>query len=235
MWDDADKSYTVTNDMAHLWAEAYFPGYGWISFDPSPQGDGDLALMDSFSRRMSIYLLRTRMLWLRYVVGYRPSDQQVLMRDSAARIVRSAGDLFEPPSDSADHSSLSAAARFLVTLGIPIALTAFLGYVVWRRRATRVHKRQVLLTADQRRAVQLRRDIVRTLRKWGVACEGKTAEELADDVAALQLNDPAAGQAIIEAYNVARFGNRPMTSEDCGAWRRRLRSLHLQMPESQPR
>lgn len=34
----------VTNSMAHAWVEAYFPGYGWVTFDPTPRGD--LPLVD---------------------------------------------------------------------------------------------------------------------------------------------------------------------------------------------
>ncbi len=28
--------YTVTTSDAHVWVEAYFPGYGWIPFEPTP-------------------------------------------------------------------------------------------------------------------------------------------------------------------------------------------------------
>ncbi|HEX4705532.1 MAG TPA: DUF3488 and transglutaminase-like domain-containing protein, partial [Pseudonocardiaceae bacterium] len=31
---------TITTQDAHAWVESYFPGYGWISFDPTPLGDG---------------------------------------------------------------------------------------------------------------------------------------------------------------------------------------------------
>jgi transglutaminase-like putative cysteine protease len=29
-------NFEVTGDLAHAWAEVYFPGYGWIPFEPTP-------------------------------------------------------------------------------------------------------------------------------------------------------------------------------------------------------
>lgn len=33
------RTYSVLNSMAHAWVEAYFTGYGWVTFDPTPRGD----------------------------------------------------------------------------------------------------------------------------------------------------------------------------------------------------
>jgi transglutaminase-like putative cysteine protease len=34
-YDEANDRYTVTADLAHAWPQVYFPGYGWIPFEPT--------------------------------------------------------------------------------------------------------------------------------------------------------------------------------------------------------
>ncbi|MFZ0546203.1 MAG: transglutaminase domain-containing protein [Candidatus Promineifilaceae bacterium] len=41
-WDEASSSYRVRSSNSHSWTEVFFPGYGWIQFEPTaalPAGD----------------------------------------------------------------------------------------------------------------------------------------------------------------------------------------------------
>ena len=40
-YDPGSKEWIVTDHNAHTWVEVYFPGYGWLPFDPTP-GRGEL-------------------------------------------------------------------------------------------------------------------------------------------------------------------------------------------------
>jgi hypothetical protein len=35
-YDAAQETYTVRESAAHTWPEVYFPGFGWIEFEPTP-------------------------------------------------------------------------------------------------------------------------------------------------------------------------------------------------------
>jgi transglutaminase-like putative cysteine protease len=37
-WNDFGQYLAVTQNEAHSWVEVWFPGYGWIEFDPTPGG-----------------------------------------------------------------------------------------------------------------------------------------------------------------------------------------------------
>ncbi|MEU6129055.1 DUF3488 and transglutaminase-like domain-containing protein [Saccharopolyspora sp. NPDC047091] len=45
---DGDERVITTND-AHAWVEAFFPRYGWVTFDPTPLADGRTSLPDYLS------------------------------------------------------------------------------------------------------------------------------------------------------------------------------------------
>jgi len=39
-WSDFGDYLAVTQNQAHAWVEVWFPGYGWVPFDPTPAGGG---------------------------------------------------------------------------------------------------------------------------------------------------------------------------------------------------
>jgi len=71
-WTESDKAYIVQEKDAHVWVEVFFPGYGWVEFDPSPvQGETPRG---SWLERLVAYTMsykwRLDMAWARHVVGY---------------------------------------------------------------------------------------------------------------------------------------------------------------------
>lgn len=231
-WDEADRAYTITNDMAHVWMEAYFPGVGWITFDPSPRSaEPDAFSLQSLRRSYYRYLLKARMVWLRRVVGYRPGDSAVMFRETAARVFRTVGDMWGvfalPDSDAP-------VARYVrgPLLALPVLLAA-IGIALFLRRARlgAGQRYRVALTPDQKRAVDLHRLIARRFRRLGVESEGRTAEELSEAVAHLRVNEPALAREILTVYNAVRFGHRTFPPDAYTEWKAKVNRLHL-LPES---
>jgi protein-glutamine gamma-glutamyltransferase len=74
-YNDVTGSYIVRARNAHSWVEAYFPGHGWISFDPTPAAAQPVP--DRWSR-MLLYVDAAREFWREWVINYDFSHQRTL-------------------------------------------------------------------------------------------------------------------------------------------------------------
>jgi hypothetical protein len=75
-YNDLTGNYIIRQKDAHSWVEAYFPEYGWVSFDPTP-GGGATAPEDTWSR-MALYLDAASEMWREWVINYDFSHQMRL-------------------------------------------------------------------------------------------------------------------------------------------------------------
>src|ERR1700683_4879777 len=76
-FNDLTGYYVVRAKNAHSWVEAYFPGYGWVTFDPTP--GGAIESPQGWGRAM-LYLDAAASFWREWVVSYDTSHQYVLSR-----------------------------------------------------------------------------------------------------------------------------------------------------------
>jgi protein-glutamine gamma-glutamyltransferase len=74
-FNDLTGNYVVRAKDAHAWVEAFFPGYGWITFDPTPGGAIDSPR--GWGRAM-LYLDAAASFWREWVISYDSSHQYVL-------------------------------------------------------------------------------------------------------------------------------------------------------------
>src|SRR5262249_40544903 len=72
-YNDIAGSYIVREKDAHSWVEVYFPEYGWVTFDPTP--DSPLAASTGAWSRLSLYLDAAQEMWREWVVNYDVSHQ----------------------------------------------------------------------------------------------------------------------------------------------------------------
>lgn len=74
-FNDLTRNYVVRAKDAHAWVEAYFPGYGWQTFDPTPSG---VSGTPQGWERLALYLDAMSSFWRDWVVSYDTSHQYVL-------------------------------------------------------------------------------------------------------------------------------------------------------------
>jgi len=74
-FNQVNSTYIVKASNAHSWVEAYIPGAGWTTFDPTPHGD--VPVLSAWSRSQ-LYLDAAREFWREWVVNYDAAHQQNL-------------------------------------------------------------------------------------------------------------------------------------------------------------
>ncbi|HZR31886.1 MAG TPA: DUF3488 and transglutaminase-like domain-containing protein [Terriglobales bacterium] len=78
-YNDLTGSYLVRARNAHSWVEAYFPGQGWVTFDPTPAGDAQAHIG---WHRLWLYMDAAAQFWREWVVNYDFGHQHTLAQQS---------------------------------------------------------------------------------------------------------------------------------------------------------
>ncbi|HEX4602571.1 MAG TPA: DUF3488 and transglutaminase-like domain-containing protein [Candidatus Angelobacter sp.] len=82
-YNDITNSYIIREKDAHSWVEAYFPEYGWATFDPTPSSPAEEAA-NGWSR-IALYMDAARQMWREWVVNYDFSHQVKLRTELSAK------------------------------------------------------------------------------------------------------------------------------------------------------
>jgi hypothetical protein len=232
-YNDLGGDYIIRQSDAHAWVEVYFPGYGWITFDPTPAGDSKSA---GVFARMSLYWDWFQYAWSEWIVNYDFGHQIALgqgIQKSSSSWSDRAQQFYHRKQDEAMQFLLALDRRteaspyflpgvlvFLIALLIFMRGRPVIGYLFarWTLRARRGGN----LTASL--AVFEYREMLRLLEKHGwTKRESQTALEFASAIPATNISQHVA--QMTELYHSARFGNHPARVDQMSSLLRSIRDL----------
>ncbi len=136
-WNEYDNYIAVRAGDAHSWVEVYFPGQGWVTFDPTPSSEADMlgrgngSLMDRMRRIADTIRFR----WFKWVIEYDLYQQLKLFRSFGKSIKSGANQYFKTPlrqigTWAKKHRAM--VAGFVLLLGLGLAIVSY-----WRRSPSR--------------------------------------------------------------------------------------------------
>ena len=233
-FNDVAGDYIVRASDAHSWVEAYFPGSGWITFDPTPAANPSAGGLFS---RLNLYLDWMQLNWNEWVVNYDFSHQSALarnVRQNSTDYSASAREWFRRMQDRGMHGLTEwQRSHAYLRVVFPVALVFLL--VVLRFDWIRSLLRWLSLSLQLRRpaakrdnpqlASRLYADMLRVLEKRGF----KRAEtQTPGEFAATFAPQPSLGPAVAEftsLYSAARFGGAVCDAFRLRALLEQIRSL----------
>jgi len=218
-YDGDHATWTVTDHDAHMWVEAWFAGYGWLPFDPTP-GRGTLSAPYTSSSRNFDFSAAARLLQLAaaivdpadYKQNHAFGERGVLPPSRGSADARRAG-ADVPPAQGNGRASL---ARLLGFIALAVLAAIVLAKLVRRRSR--------FLTRNPRRlAGACRRDLADFLADQRVSVPSSAT--LAEVGEVVRLEYPVDATPFVEAATAARFGPAEAAPEAARTARHELRAL----------
>ena len=213
-FNDITGNYIVRAKDAHSWVEAYFPGYGWQMFDPTPSGGSGTP---QGWERVALYVDAMASFWRDWIVSYDTTHQFILgqaavsgtrglwedartwARDKYASMLQWA----RRSQDRVEHSP----ARWAVTAGVIAVILLLLGnlarFVRWLyERWLQMHPER---SPELAAAMWYERMSRVVARRGHEKTPAQTPQEFVRKIEDARLREPVS--RFTDVYESARFGN----------------------------
>ena len=84
-FNDLTGQYVIRASQAHSWVEAFIPGKGWVSFDPTPAG---IVPVRTGWSRVQLYVDAAASFWREWIINYDSSHQRTLSQNAVSNTRR---------------------------------------------------------------------------------------------------------------------------------------------------
>jgi hypothetical protein len=233
-YNDVGEDYIVRASDAHSWVEVYFPGHGWVQFDPTPPAD---EIRRGWLGRLALYYDMFELLWSEWVINYDLAHQVTLAQNfqKASREWSEAAQNFVRRRHRAAVNWLKEWQAQWADSGrwkLALLVTLLAGLVaVWRSRALRSYLARewgLHFGLRERLTPQLAaleyQQMLRLLARRGIKkAASHTPREFAAGIAPPAL--AAAVGELTSLYEAARFGAAPLESRQMTELIYRIREI----------
>ena len=192
-WNDFGQYLAVTQNEAHTWVEVWFPGYGWVQFDPTPGGAGTSAAVTSWLWPGRFLFDGLQHRWNKWVLDYNPESQSGLYQ-RISELLR--GQISNRPISPGQAPATRVDIGWMILIGLVMTLS---GFVLLRR--SRRYSPEVELY------LQLRESCGRAGFR---ADQGVAPLLLLDELARARHPAHSRARAIVDYYLRARFGGQEL-------------------------
>jgi transglutaminase-like putative cysteine protease len=206
-WNEYQGYVAVRAGDAHSWDEVYFPGAGWVTFDPTPPSGSGNSLGrggSGWRARLGRIIDTLRFQWSKWVIEYDLASQLELFR-TIGRGIKSAATSVKAAAVAVKDGLLE---YWFITLGAGLGIAVLLV-----RRVRRNPNDFVTARASPRRTrssvAEVYFAIAKQLAKAGFARDSAiTPRELADRM--IERGNPGATEVkeLVELYYAAEWGSR---------------------------
>jgi protein-glutamine gamma-glutamyltransferase len=233
-FNDLAGDYIVRASDAHSWVEAYFPGSGWVTFDPTPAAAENFG----FLSRLGLYIDWMELTWNEWIINYDFAHQvqmaQIMQRSTRNWTEALRGWFTKKETSGKQWLRSWLDRRGAITFVLPIAIALLLMLLRYDLVRVAVQKLRLYLQLrapetqreNPQLASRLYAELLRLLERRGLARrDSQTPLEFAMAVGEAGLAPVV--REFTEIYAHARFGGAP-----CDALR--LRGLLEQVRSTRP-